>query len=283
MNFAVSQLTDDYEIILVDDGSPDNSLQMALSLSKDYPCRVVELSRNFGHHPAILAGLSEAKGEYVFLIDSDLEEPPELIGEFWNHCEGVDVVFGVHNRSGKSFLNRISGSIFWGLISAVSNVKIERNIANVRLMRRKYVRALLSMPDRNVFLGGMFAWPGFKQISVPIVRLERLETSYSIGKRFQLAFAAAISFSTKPLLYVFFMGISITLLSMLFAAFLIIRKIFDPSSLLGGFTSLMISIWFLGGLIMGSIGVLGFYIAHVYDQARERPRFIIRDVHEDCE
>lgn len=283
MNFAVSQLTDNYEIILVDDGSPDNSLQLARSLSKDYPCRVVELSRNFGHHPAILAGLSEAKGEFIFLIDSDLEEPPELINEFWEHCEGVDVVFGVHNRSGKSFLNRISGNLFWGLISAASNVRIERNIANVRLMRRKYVQALLSMPDRNVFLGGMFSWPGFKQISVPIVRLERPETSYSIGKRFQLAFVAAVSFSIRPLLYVFFLGISITLLSLFFAVILVVRKIFDPSSLLGGFTSLMISIWFLGGLIMGSIGVLGFYIAHIYDQARERPRFIIKDIHEDGE
>ncbi len=283
MSSAVSQLNDRYEIILVDDGSPDNSLQVARSLSKDYPCRVVELSRNFGHHPAILAGLSEAQGEYVFLIDSDLEEPPELIGDFWEHREGVDVVFGVHDRNGKSLFNRVSGNLFWGLISAASNIRIERNIANVRLMKRRYVQALLSMPDRNVFLGGMFAWPGFKQISVPIVRVERNETSYSLAKRLRLAFVAAVSFSSRPLLSVFFIGIFITVLSLFFAVFLVFRKILDPGSVLSGFTSLMISIWFLGGLIMGSIGVVGFYIAHIYDQARERPRFIIRDIHEGGE
>lgn len=281
MAAAAGSITSDFEIILVDDGSPDDSRDIAISLQGRFPqLRIIELSRNFGHHAAILAGLTEASGDFVFLVDSDLEERPELLIEFWPRIETVDVVFGVHDRRGKSHFQKVAGNVFWWLLNLASNQNIVRNLANVRLMRKEYVNALLSMPDRNIFLGGMFAWPGFRQVSVLIQRSERIDTSYTLLARFRLAVVAAVSFSSRPLFVVFALGLVITTLSLLTAATILIQKLINPNTVLSGFTSIMISIWLLGGLIMGSIGVVGFYIAHIYEQSRNRPLYLIRKRHE---
>jgi putative glycosyltransferase len=281
MATAAASITQDFEIVLVDDGSPDNSRDLAVSLQAIFPqIRVVELSRNFGHHPAILAGITEAKGEFVFLIDCDLEEAPELLTPFWSQIDKVDVVFGVHDRKGKRFLSIISGNAFWKFMNVAANVNIVRNLANVRLMRRNYVDALLSMPDRNIFLGGMFSWPGFRQMAVKIERSERAGSSYTVYARFRLAAVAAISFSKRPLFFVFGLGISITAFSLATATFFLIQKVLFPETVLSGFASIMISIWLLGGMLMGAIGVVGFYIAHIYEQARNRPLYIVRERHE---
>lgn len=278
MHTAASKITDQFEIILVDDGSPDDSLEIAIRLQSDFPqLRVVQLSRNFGHHAAILAGLNEAKGDLIFLIDSDLEEAPELAFHFWKALDGdVDVVFGVHDRRGKSWLDRVTGHLFWTFIRSASKTNIERNLANVRLMRRAYVDALLSMPDRNIFLGGMFSWPGFSQVAMTIDRKERSTSSYAFSARVRLALVAAISFSHRPLLFIFFVGMAISAFSMLAGLYFIVVKLLYPESVVSGYTSIIVSLWLIGGLVIGAIGLLGFYVAHIYEQTRDRPRYIIK-------
>lgn len=269
---------EDFEIVLVNDGSPDDSLAIARRSIETYPnLRVIELSRNFGHHAAIIAGLDRSRGGLVFYIDSDLEEDPALLVEFSNKLtEELDVVFGFHNRVGEPLLRRWTSRAFWGLLSAVSETEITVNMANVRLMRRVYVDALLAMPDRNLFLGGMFPWPGFRQQGIPIERSRREATSYSLAGRMRLALIAAISFSKRPLLFVFALGACISAGSFTVGLFLIVNRILRNSDVLDGWTSLMISVWFLGGLLLGATGVLGLYIAQIFDQVRSRPRYLVR-------
>lgn len=275
---ALSGLTDSYEIILVDDGSPDASLQIAKGLIASHPnLRVIELSRNFGHHAAILAGLEASRGALVFFVDSDLEEDPALIGQF--HADmgpEVDVVFGYHERTGEPALRKLTSGVFWRLMSAISDTKISVDMANVRLMRRVYVDALLAMPDRNLFLGGMFPWPGFRQRGVQIERKRREQSSYSWLSRIRLATVAAISFSKRPLFLVFALGLSIAALAFLVGIAVVINRLVNGAAVLDGWTSLMLSVWFLGGLLLVGVGILGFYIAQIFDQSRARPRYFVR-------
>jgi putative glycosyltransferase len=281
---ALASITPNFEIVLVDDGSPDNSRSLAVTLMKDYPkLRIVELSRNFGHHAAILAGLEASRGRLVFFVDSDLEESPELVIDFFKSINEYDqdVIYGFYSREADPWLRRITSTTFWLIISKITDINIPRNIANVRLMSRQYVDAVLSLPDQNIFIGGIFAWPGFRQKGLNITRNSRNEsTSYTWIRRLQLAGKAAIAFSDKPLLFVFATGMSITTLSFLVGIYFFFKWMFNPGAVLLGFTSLIISIWFIGGILIGCIGILGFYIAHIYNQTRARPRYLIRTIYE---
>jgi putative glycosyltransferase len=278
---SVSAATDDFEIILVDDGSPDRSLAVAKGLLPKIPqLRIVELARNFGHHPAILAGLRAARGELIFFVDSDLEETPELLAPFLEALEDNDVVFGIQSDDdSRPFLRRATSKLFWAAISKLANVEMPADMLNVRLMRRTYVDALLSMPDRNLFLGGMFAWPGFRQHAIKVNRNSRRTTSYSWFSRLRLAVQAAVGFSNTPLYLVFVIGLVLTVVSFSFGLFLLVSKLLHPQMILDGFTAIMLSIWFLGGMLLFCVGVLGFYVAHVYNQARQRPLYFVREVH----
>lgn len=279
-------MQDKDELILVDDGSPDESLALARGHAvRDRRIVVVELARNFGHHQAILAGLSQALGDRVFLVDSDLEEPPELIVDFASIMEAgaVDVVFGVHNHSQGSLLRRTTSRVFWFLFNWASDSKTPLNICNVRLMKRRYVDALLSLQEANVFLGGMFHWVGFKQVAIPVERnLRRAQSTYSIAGRLKLAVRSITAFSTAPLKGMFLLGTIMSTLSFLLALYFVALKVLDPGIQLG-FTSLIISIWFLSGIIIACLGVLGIYLAYVYTETKRRPRVIIKEIfRSDC-
>lgn len=269
------------ELVLVDDGSPDESLALAREhAARDTRIVVVELARNFGHHHAILAGLSQALGDRVFFVDSDLEEAPELLVDFASIMEagGVDVVFGIHNHSQGSLLRRTTSRAFWFVFNWASDAKTPLNICNVRLMKRRYVDALLSLQEANVFLGGMFHWVGFKQLAVPIERnLRRAQSTYSITGRVRLAVRSIAAFSTAPLKGMFLLGTIMSTLAFLLALYFVALKVLDPKIQLG-FTSLIISIWFLSGIIIACLGVLGIYLAYVYTETKRRPRVIVRDV-----
>ena len=275
-------MQDKDELILVDDGSPDESLALAREhAARDARIVVVELARNFGHHHAILAGLDQALGDRVFFVDSDLEEAPELLVDFASIMEAgdVDVVFGVHNHSQGSLLRRTTSRAFWFVFNWASDAKTPLNICNVRLMKRRYVDALLSLQEANVFLGGMFHWVGFKQLAVPIERnLRRAQSTYSIAGRIRLAVRSIAAFSTAPLKGMFLLGTIISALSFLLALYFVVLKILDPKIQLG-FTSLIISIWFLSGIIIACLGVLGIYLAYVYTETKRRPRVIVKDVY----
>jgi putative glycosyltransferase len=269
------------ELILVDDGSPDNSLTLARERAAAEPrITVIELARNFGHHVAILAGLDQAKGDRVFFVDSDLEEAPELLKEFSAIMDtsSADVVFGIHDHSEGSFLRKATSKTFWRIFNWASDSATPLNICNVRLMNRNYVDALVSLPESNVFLGGMFYWVGFKQIAITIERrIRRSSSTYSVLARVALAARSIVSFSTAPLKAMFLLGSIISALSVLLAAYYLILKIANPTVQLG-FTSLIISIWFLSGIIIACLGIIGIYLAYMYTETKRRPRVIVRDI-----
>lgn len=270
----------DYEIILVDDGSPDDSAAIVTRRAKSDPhIRLIRLTRNFGHHAAILAGLSAAAGDLVFYVDSDLEEPPEHLVDFWRlmQADGFDVVYGRHRQVTGSWLRRYSSRTFWRLFSYLSDIRIDENICHIRLMKREYVDALLSLPERNLFLGGLYAWPGFRQASLEVDRrLRRKKSTYSLLARIKLFAESIAAFSTQPLIAIFFMGTAFSLIAFAAAAYFVIRKIVYPESILQGFSMIMVTILFVGGVNMISMGIVGIYIGKIYRETKQRPRFIAR-------
>lgn len=283
ISVEASKITDDYEIIFVDDGSPDDSLQKAVALhQQDSKVVVIELSRNFGHHKAIMTGLSHAKGEYVFLIDSDLEEEPELLGKFWEelHKENdVDVIYGVQETRKGGWFEKWSGELFYKLFNKISHVDVPRNLITCRLTTQNYNKALVSHQEREIFLAGLWVISGFNQKSLLVKKLSHSETTYSFRHKLSLLFNSLTSFSNFPLKVVFYTGISISLLSFIYIIWIITRKLFFNVSL-EGWSSLIVSVWFLGGLILLSLGVIGIYISKIFIETKQRPYTIERRKYE---
>lgn len=280
---AALEVTGDFEIVLVDDGSPDESLAVALAEARREPrIRVIELSRNFGHHPAILAGLREARGGRVFYLDSDLEEAPEYLQDFSRRLDevGCDVVFGLHPQTEGSVMRRLSSRAFWRLFNVLSDTRTHPDICNIRLMSRSYVDALLAMPERNVFLGGMFAWPGFRQEPLRVERtIRRHRSTYGWWKRCALFARSIVAFSTRPLEILFAVGSLIAAAALASALAITIEKLLRPETIIRGYTALLVSIWLLSGLILASLGLVGLYIAYMYHEVKGRPRTVVRQVH----
>lgn len=273
---------DDFEIVLVNDGSPDDSLAYALSRRRDIPqLVVVDLSRNFGHHHAMQAGLRVARGEKVFLVDCDLEVPPSVLVDMAAKLEdsGADLVYGYQEvRKGKWF-EQISGGAFWRGFNLLSDTKVPENLVTERVMTRRFVDALLSLGDFNLFLGGMMTWTGFQQIGLSVGKKQREGPStYTLLKRLQLMVNAVSSFSSRPLVWLFNVGVVITALSFGYAIYLVSRKMFFGDALLG-FTSMMAMMALTLGILTTGLGLVGIYLGKVFNQVQNRPTYIIRDIH----
>ena len=273
------KITGSYEIIFVDDGSPDDSLQKSVSLyERDNKVKVIELSRNFGHHKAIMTGLSHAKGEFVFLIDVDLEEEPELLGRFWNelqNSEGADVIYGVQDSRKGGWFEKWSGGLFYKLFNKVSHVEVPRNLITCRLTTQEYNQALISHKEREVFLAGLWVISGFNQKEVIVKKYSNSETTYSFKHKVSLLFDSLTSFSNSPLKAIFYIGLFISSISFTYILFIVLRKIFFEVSL-PGWASLVVSVWFLGGLILLSIGIIGVYMSKIFTETKQRPYTIVR-------
>jgi putative glycosyltransferase len=280
---AAQSITDSYEIVLVDDGSPDRSLQIAMELAdRDSRVRVVELSRNFGHHPAILAGLRQARGTIVFLIDIDLEEEPEWLVDFWYdlHSEPTDMVYGVQTVRTGSAIKRYTGTLFYRFFNLGSDTRIPTNGCTVRLMRRGYLQAIEGFTETHVFMMGLFSWAGFVQRARPVTKTRRASaSSYTPFKLIALSVNAITSFSSYPLTLIFAGGLVITLFSVAFALRLVVQKLLYPDYILSGFTSIMVSVWFLGGTIISVLGVIGMYVGKIFSEAKSRPQYLVRRVY----
>lgn len=273
--------TDRYEIILVDDGSPDDSLEIALALCRsDARVKVVELSRNFGHHKAIMTGLSHAKGEWVFLIDCDLEEAPELLTEFEQIARqrAADVVYGVQKTRKGSFLERHNGSLYYWLFDRLSGYPVPRNQVTARLMCRTYVEALVAHRDQEIFLAGLWAITGFRQIAVPVDKMCKGQSTYTFRKKIAILVNSITAFSNAPLNFIFYLGGAILLVSGSAALWLIARRLFF-GTLLEGWLSLIVSIWVLGGLTIFCLGIIGIYLSKIFTETKNRPYTIIRKIH----
>jgi putative glycosyltransferase len=268
----------DYEIILVNDGSPDHSLQIALELREQDPrVRVIDLSRNFGHYKALMTGLARALGDLVFLIDSDLEEDPSWLRAFQDllTSSGADVVYGVQTQRKGGWFERTTGALFFRLFNRLLTHPIPANIVTARLMTRRYVRALVRHRDREVCLAGLWVITGFDQRSVPVTKRSGATSSYNVRRRISAFVNAITSFSNRPLLYIFQIGMAVMLLSIATGIILLYESL---SGRVGvpGWASLMVSIWFLGGLTIFCIGVIGIYLAKVFTETKRRPYTVVR-------
>jgi putative glycosyltransferase len=277
---AAEKLGWPYEIVLVNDGSPDASLEKGLNLQlRETSIVVVDLAKNFGHHPAILAGLSEAKGDFVFLIDSDLEEDPAWLHQFTEQLRlmNADVVFGQQARRKGGVWETVTGLIFYWIFNSLSDTQVPVNFVTTRLMTRQYVEALLEYGERALFLGGTFVLAGFKQVPLTISKKSRGTSTYSWLKRLRLFGDALTSFSPRPLHLVFALGLLVSLLSFAGLAYICLRAIIGGT--LVGWASVVVSIWLFGGLALFSIGLVGVYVGKILLETKRRPLFKVRGVY----
>jgi len=254
---------EDYEIVLVNDGSPDNSLDIAVQLTEtDNHILVVDLSRNFGHHKAMMVGLEHSIGEKVFLIDSDLEEEPEWLINFSEQMvvEKSDVVYGVQSVRKGDWFERWSGAIYYSIFNWLSYIDHPKNMVTARLMSRRYVNALLSHKEREIVMSCLWVITGFKQCSQIVKKHTTSNTTYSLSKKLGHLVNAITSFSEAPLKMIFFCGIVVFCGAMLYASILTFNRLF-MSQPVDGWTSIMVSIWVLGGMVISFIGVIGIYLA----------------------
>lgn len=278
---AAASISPEYEIVIVDDGSPDNSLELALEMtSQDRHLKVVELSRNFGHHKALMTGLMQASGDYCFLIDSDLEEAPELLTEFWQTMDetGSDVIYGYQTQRSGDLFRKLSGGLAYWIMDKLNSCKIPHNHVTVRLMRRPYVDALVQHRENQVVIGGLWVITGFRQAGVPVFKSVKGTTSYSFWRRWTAMFDTITSFSEVPLVAIFYVGVAISLLSSIVGLYVFSRWLFVGVGV-AGWVSVMLSVWFLGGLAIFFIGIIGIYLSKVFMETKNRPYTIVREVH----
>lgn len=275
------QVGDDYEIVLVNDGSPDKSLELAVRLCDSDPhVIVVDLSRNFGHHKAMMTGLAHARGEHIFLIDSDLEEEPEWLSSFSEQMvlEYCDVVYGVQEQRKGGMFERWSGQWFYRLFQALTGLALPKNIVTARLMSRRYVNALLLHDEREVFMAGLWHITGFDQHPKIIKKHSTSETTYTFRRKMSLLVNSVTSFSNAPLIGIFYIGVTISLVAGAYTVYLFIYWLFLAKPL-SGWTSVMASIWLLGGLVISFIGIVGIYLSKIFSEIKRRPYTIVRQVY----
>lgn len=272
---------DAYEIVLVNDGSPDDSLERAVALGRaDSHIVVVDLSRNFGHHKAMMTGLAHARGELVFLLDSDLEEEPEWLLTFAAQLarDGGDVVYGVQRRRKGGLFERWSGALYYRLFKTLVGLDLPENVVTARLMTRRYVNALLRHAEREVFMAGLWSITGFDQRPQVVTKHHSSQSSYTLRHKMDILVNSITSFSNAPLIGIFYLGLAILLLAGLYTAYIVGHWLFFARPV-GGWTSVMVSIWLLGGLVISILGVIGIYLSKIFSEAKQRPYTIVRQVH----
>lgn len=270
-----------HEIILVDDRSPDNSWEVMKVLSyKHSELKIIRLSRNFGQHPAILAGLSFATGEWIVVMDCDLQDNPIEIPKLYNKAnEGFDIVLARRKIRNDNFLKKLSSSIFSKVFSFFTDSKYDNEIANFGIYNKRVIKEVLKIDDYIKFFPLFVNWVGFKSTSVIVEHNERFEgnSSYNLSKLINLAFNIIISYSNKPLKLFVKFGLIISVISFFIGTYYLYNAITNKISVLG-YASLIISIWFLFGILITTIGITGIYVGKIFDQTKNRPYFIIDEL-----
>ena len=268
----------DYELILVNDGSKDRTRDaMAAAAARDPRIKIVSLARNFGHQPALTAGLEHATGDVIVMIDGDLQDPPEVIPEMLTRWrEGIDVVYAVRQqRLGETAFKRITARGFYKTFRRLTGLDLAVESGDFRLMDRKALNALLAMPERNRFLRGMTVWIGFSQIAVPFVRQERHAgvTKYPLRKMLRFSFDAITSFCSRPLQWATFLGFFFSLIAFLAIPLTVIARyanIFER-----GVPTTIIVVLLLGGIQLITLGIIGEYVGRIYDEVKHRPLYVV--------
>lgn len=270
----------DYEIIFVNDGSKDKTLPILKEIAtKDEKAKVISFSRNFGHQAAVTAGLKFVTGDCILIIDSDMQDPPELLVDMLKLWEdGNEVIYAKRKtRKGESKFKLMTAKMFYKVLNNLSDVEIPKDTGDFRLVDRKVVAVINSMPEHNKFLRGLFSWVGFKQKPIEYERQERFagKTKYPLKKMLKLASDGIISFSTKPLKIIGGIGMVSIFISFILLIYAILSYIFKWNNLASGWTSLMVAITFFAGVQLVSIWMISEYIARIYDNTKQRPEYII--------
>lgn len=271
------------EVILVNDGSADNSLPLLVGLANQHESfKVLNLSKNFGHQIAVTAGIEFAEGACVVLIDADLQDPPEFILDLYaKYKEGYEVVYAVRKqRQGENFFKLITAKFFYRLMRAMTNIDIPVDTGDFRIMSRKVVDVLKSMKERHRFLRGMITWIGFKQTGIPYERSGRYagESKYPLRKMIKFAWDGITSFSSTPLRTVSYLGMFIAFLAFIYSLYVVYVKVYTNQAI-SGWSSLMIVILLMSGINLITLGMIGEYIGRISEESKNRPLYIIEKVY----
>ncbi len=281
---AIIQLGFTYEFIFVNDGSPDDSLQIVLELQQiDNNIIIVDLSRNFGHQRAIMTGLHHTSGDYVFLIDCDLEEDPGLLLPFWeklSHTPDTDVVYGVQIKRKGRWFERISGRLFYKTLSILSSVNYPADTLTARIMSRTYVDSVRKFSEKELDLWGIFILAGFKQISVPVTKGYKGSSTFTLRKKIKRAVEIVISFSHRPLYITFFLGIISFLVAAINICIIVYKKLILNIEV-EGWASILASVWLIGGMILLMLGVFGLYLSKMFLEIKKRPLTLVKNVYKN--
>ena len=270
----------EHEMIFVNDGSKDKTLELLEKIcEQDKTVKVISFSRNFGHQAAVTAGLQYVSGDCILIIDSDMQDPPELLVDMlklWE--EGNEVIYAKRKiRKGESKFKLLTAKMFYKILNGLSDVEIPKDTGDFRLVDRSVVDVINNMPEHNKFLRGLFSWVGFKQQPIEYERQERFagKTKYPLKKMLKLAADGIISFSTKPLKIIGGIGIVSIFISFIILIYAILSYIFAWNDLTAGWTSLMVAITFFAGVQLVSIWMISEYIARIYDDTKNRPEYIV--------
>jgi glycosyltransferase involved in cell wall biosynthesis len=271
-----------HEIVYVNDGSPDGALQVLRAIAADDAnVRVLSLSRNFGHQIAITAGIDDAQGDAIVVIDDDLQDPPEVIADMvakWR--EGFKVVYGVRSdRKGEHRLKRATASVFYRLLQRLSNTPLPVDSGDFRLLDRAVADALRSMREESRYVRGMVAWIGYPQTPVYYVRDPRHsgKSNYTLRKLMKLALDGIFSFSSRPLSVAIQFGAFVTGIAMAYGVWLIVEHLADPGAAPAGWTTVIVVVLFMGGIQLLSVGVLGAYLGRIFYETKSRPLYFVAE------
>ncbi len=278
---VLEKITPDYEIIFVNDGSRDNSIILIKELARQFPqVKYIDFSRNFGHQIAVTAGLDKATGNAVVIIDADLQDPPELIGEMYKKLnEGFEVVYAKRKtRKGESLFKLWTAKVFYRILAKITSISIPVDTGDFRIIDKKIVAVLRQMPEKNKYLRGQISWIGFNQSFVEYDRGERMagETSYPFRKMLRFALDGITAFSDLPLKIVTYFGFFVSGVAFIVMIYALYSR-FMTEDYEPGWTSLIISVLFIGGVQMIAIGIIGEYLSRMNNNIRNRPLYIIKD------
>lgn len=280
LSMVLSSLTADFEMVFVNDGSTDSSIEIIRELSQDKKVKYLDFSKNFGHQIAAFAGLEHAEGNAVVIIDADLQDPPELILELYQKMqEGYDVVYAKRQeRDGETWHKKLTAKWFYRLINNLSEVEIPLDTGDFRIMSSRIKNIIISLQERNKFLRGQIAWTGFNQTYVLYNRAERMQgkSNYTYSKMFRFAFDGITSFSNFPLRLATYLGFIVSLVAFVVIVYTLYQKYFGIDTV-PGWSSTMVSILFLGGVQLICLGIIGEYLGRIMDNVKQRPLYLIKE------
>jgi len=273
-----------YEFVFINDGSNDKTFELLSKIATlDSQVKILHFSRNFGHQPAVTAGLHNCSGDVAIIIDADLQDPPELIPEILKtySSEQCNVVYCVRrSRNGETFFKKITANLYYRLLNYLSEVKLPNDTGDFRLIDRKVINEFKKLREKNKYIRGLITWVGYKQVPFYYQREARFagDTKYPFLKMLTFALNGLIYFTKKPLTIAMIFGVICTLLGMFLGAFAVIGRTIDPHSVISGWTSMIVMVIFFGGVQLLFLGLLGKYIGSIFDEVKDRPEYIIAEI-----